>query len=67
MQQPLVGLAQMINQPIQLPQGELSLMEKILVTFHISFSDPRPLHWTPRVMSITTFQKGSNYGLFKTN
>jgi hypothetical protein len=57
MQQPLVGLAQMINQPIQLPQGELSLMEKILVTFHISFSDPRPLHWTPRVMSITTFSK----------
>ncbi len=57
MQQPLVGLAQMIIQLVQLPQGELSIMAKVLVTFHTSFSDPRLLHWAPRVMSKTMFSK----------
>jgi hypothetical protein len=56
-QQPLVGLAQMIIQPLQLPQGELSLMEKVLVTFHTSLNDLGFLHWTPKVMFIIMFSK----------
>jgi hypothetical protein len=56
-QQPLVGLAQTINQVIQLPQGKLSLMAKVLVTFSTSFSDLELLHWTPKVMYVTMFSK----------
>jgi hypothetical protein len=44
MQQPLVGLAQMIIRLIKLSQGKLGPMVKMLVISHVGFSDLELLH-----------------------
>ncbi len=44
MQQPLVGLTQMIIQLAKLSQGKLGPMVRMLVISHVGFSNPKLLH-----------------------
>jgi hypothetical protein len=62
MQQPLVGLAQMIIQLIKLSQGKLGPMVEMPVISHVGFSNLGFLHQTHKVVFATTFPRSFHFG-----